>query len=83
MTLDEFPLMTPSCFTNDLLINAYPNNDSLQRMIVHLCWGSLSISEFFITEIVNSIKSRRSTKDIQCHLQILRALLLMQDTEEN
>ena len=82
MSLGNFPLLKSSCFTNDLLIKAFPNNDSLQRMVIHLCWGHLEVSEFFIEEIVGSIRNRRSTKDIQSHLKILRSLLTMNDIDE-
>lgn len=63
--LGSFPLLTPSCFTNDLLIKANTINDSLMNIVKHLSWGDLETSQFFIEEIIMSVKGRRSIKDIQ------------------
>jgi hypothetical protein len=74
-----FPLFTPECFTNDLLVNAVPKNDSLMKIVIHLSWGDLNISTFFIQEIMSNIRNRRSIKDITYQLKILSSLMSLSD----
>lgn len=75
----NFPLMCTDCFTSDLLLKANPNNDSLQKLVVHLSWGDLKTSTFFVTEIMSAIRSRRSTEDLKYHLKILASLMALAD----
>ena len=79
MTEEKFPLISSDCFTNDLLLKANPNNDSLMRIVIHLSWGDPETSEFFIKEILSSIKMRRSTEDLQYHLKVLSKLMTLND----
>ena len=76
---NNFPLFTPECFTNDLLVNAQPQNDSLLKMIVHLCWGDLNVSTFIINEIMSQIRNRRNIKDLTYQLKILSNLMHLSD----
>lgn len=61
----KFPLMNSQCFTNDLLLKALPNNDSLMLMVVHVCWGDPETSIFFMNELVDLFRTRRSIEDLQ------------------
>jgi len=73
-------LLTNYCFTCDLLVKAHPNNDSLKDMVEHLCWGDLEISKFFIEEIVESLKVKRTTvHEINNHFKIFSGILLLKD----
>jgi hypothetical protein len=71
--------MCKDCFTTDLLVKANPNNESLAKMIMHLCWGDLNTSMFFISEILGSIKLKRSTEDLKYHFKILSGLMTLSD----
>lgn len=79
---NQFPLFTSECFTSDLLLKAVPSNDSLLKIVTHLCWGDPETSEFFINEIVESIKKERSISDLQYHLKILSSLMRLNENNE-
>ena len=76
---NKFPLLTADCFTYELIIKANPNNDSLERMVVHLCWGDPETSSFFIGEIMSAIKCRRYTDELAYHFKILSKLMNLND----
>ena len=55
------------------------NNESLKNIIIHLCWGDLDASKFFIEEIVESIKNRRTIHDLGNHFKFLPSILKLGD----
>jgi hypothetical protein len=75
----NFPLFSPECFTNDLLVKAMQQNDSLMKIVIHLSWGDLNASTFFVTELMSVVRNRRSIKDLPYHLKILSNLMRLSD----
>ena len=61
------------------MLKAPTNNDSLMNIVLHLCWGDIDTSKFFIEELVDSIKNRRSTQDLSNQLKILTSVLKLND----
>ena len=50
-------------------------NESILNMIIHLSWGDLDNSKFFIEEIIQGIYSRRNINDVGNHYKVLCGVL--------
>jgi len=70
------------CFTVELLNKQY--NNSITETLLHLCWGDIDNSKFFLGELTFSLGMRtgwsQNQKDI---LKNIRAILLMSDGLEH
>lgn len=60
-------------------MKAPENNESLKNIIIHLCWGDLETSKFFIEELTDSIKNRRTIHDLGNHFKFLPSILKLND----
>lgn len=75
--------LNSNCFTCDLLLKISHNNDSLKDMVEYLCWGDIDISKFFIDELLDSIKIRRTmVSDLDNNFRLLGGVLLLKDSED-
>jgi hypothetical protein len=75
IAVGDSPLLTPDCFTHDLLLKANPMNDSLVKIACHLSWGDIENTKFFTEQILNVLKSIKVNKNIDYHLKVLEGLL--------
>jgi 3-hydroxyacyl-CoA dehydrogenase len=63
-----------------LLTKPQTNNDSLRDIVLHLSWGDLDVSKFFIEEIIESMKVKRTMLDeLENHFKLLASLLKLGD----
>ena len=74
-------IFTKHMFTCDLLNKQY--NDSVAEIVVHLSWGDLDNSRWFIEELMNTITiSRTQLSQLEKPFKVLRQVLMIRDMYE-
>jgi hypothetical protein len=55
-------------------------NNSLDTIVLHLSWGDIENSKFFIEEIIESLKQKRTlVNDMDNHFRLLGSILRLND----
>lgn len=62
-------------------MNKFASNDGFKQMLEHLSWGDIYNSKFFISEITEMIKTKKSNlSDLDNYLRILDKILRLEDS---
>lgn len=77
--------LTPDC-QQEILQTAHQNNDSqnqaIEEVIIHLSWGDIKVSQFFLSELISHIKYRKSSNNtLGFHFQLIQNILMLEDNQ--
>jgi hypothetical protein len=77
--------LTPEC-QQEILQTAHQSSDcqnqAVSEIIIHLSWGDIKVSQFFLSELISHIQHRKSSNNtLNSHFQLIQELLSLEDKQ--